>query len=71
VLCVPAYGAAEEGGCGQRLLVGEDLGVGQAAVVVDGDVRVLEAGGLATVAVGVGASGAVVLRSAADTRSTL
>src|SRR6266567_3784859 len=42
--------------CGCGLLVGEDLGVGEAAVVVDGDVDVVPACGAAVVAVRVAAA---------------
>src|SRR5689334_12537765 len=40
VLLVVGAGAAQEGGGGGGAFVGEDLGVGEAAVVVDGDVHV-------------------------------
>ncbi len=48
--------SAEEADCGCGLLVGEDLGVGEAAVVVDGDVDVVPACGAAVVAVRVAAA---------------
>jgi hypothetical protein len=41
VASVEADCALEEAGCGARLFVGEDFGVGKTAVVVDGDVDVL------------------------------
>src|SRR5512135_707905 len=50
------------GGCG--FLVGEDFGVGEAAVVVDGDVDVLPADALMAFAGFVGVGGVVVLLSA-------
>ena len=62
-----AQGAGEEAHSGGRLLVGEHLGVGEAAVVVDGDVDVLVADGVAPLAVLVGVDRVVVLRPAADT----
>ena len=43
VSVVVGDGATEEAGSGRGFLVGEDLGVGEAAVVVDGDVDVLPA----------------------------
>src|SRR5918996_5184407 len=58
--------AAEEAGGSGCLLVGEHFGVGEAAVVVDGDVHVLVADGGAAVAVLVGEGAVVVLGAAAD-----
>jgi hypothetical protein len=54
-------GAPEKDDRGARLLVGEDLGVGQAGGVVDGDVHVLPADRLAALALAVSAPGLVVL----------
>ena len=39
----PGQGPAEKGGAGGRELVGQDLDVGDATVVIDGDVHVLPA----------------------------
>ena len=44
VAAVEGDGAAQEAGSGGCLLVVEDLGVGEAAVVVDGDMNELPAG---------------------------
>ena len=49
VAAVEGDGAAEEADRGCGFLVGEDLGVGEPAVVVDGDVDVLLADRLAPV----------------------
>ena len=66
VAAVEGDGAAEEADRGRCLLVGEHLGVGEAAVVVDGDVDVLLADRPALLAVPVGDGvGCVVLRAAA------
>lgn len=43
VAAVEADGAAEEAGRSRRFLIRQHLGVGEAAVVVDGDVHVLPA----------------------------
>jgi hypothetical protein len=43
VAAIEGDGACEEAGRRDRFLVSEDLGVGEAAVVVDGDVDVLPA----------------------------
>jgi hypothetical protein len=56
-----ADGAGEEAGGGRCCLVGEDFGVGESAVIVDGDVEVLPADAVAAAAGGVGVSGVVVL----------
>ena len=41
-------GSSEERDDGERLVVGQYFGVGQAGAVIDRDVNVLPAGGLAT-----------------------
>src|SRR5665213_3378038 len=50
VTAVKGDGAAEESDRGRRLLVAEHFGVSEAAVVVDGDVDVLPADGVADLA---------------------
>ena len=50
VAAVEGDRTAEEAGRGRGFLVGEDFGVGEAAVVVDGDVHVLPADGACVVA---------------------
>src|SRR5947209_1390813 len=62
---VVAGRAAEEGDSGGRSFVWEDFGVGEAGVIVDGDVDVLPAGGAAVAARAVGASGPVAAGAAA------
>jgi len=62
-------GAAQEAGGGRCFLVGQHLGVGQAAVIVDGDVDELIADRPALAAGGVSPFRVVVLSAAADTRS--
>src|SRR3954453_21599941 len=61
-------GAAQEADGGDRLLVGEDLDVGQAGGVVDRDVHVFPADEVAAVPVGVGAAagGASLARLASE-----
>jgi hypothetical protein len=59
-------GAAEEPDRGGCLFVGEDLGVGEAAVVVDGDVDELPAGLAAQPPGGVEVAAGVVLEPAVD-----
>jgi hypothetical protein len=54
-------GAAEEPDRGERLLVGQDLDVGQAGGIVDGDVHELPADALAAVTVAVDERRVVVL----------
>ena len=54
VAAVEGEGAAEEADGGRGFLVGEHLGVGEAAVVVDGDVDVLPADVPRSLAVAVG-----------------
>ena len=44
MLGVPADSAVKECGAGGGVLTGEDFGVGQARVIVDGDVQVLPPG---------------------------
>jgi hypothetical protein len=58
--------ATQEGDDCYRLLVGQDFGVGEAAVVVDGDVDVLVADCASHAAGFVGVGGVVVLSPAAD-----
>ena len=65
VALVEGDGAVEEAGDGGCLLVVEHLGVGETAVVVDGDVDVLPADSVADVAGPVGVFGVVVLSAAA------
>jgi hypothetical protein len=55
----PGGGAVQEPGAGGRLLVGVDLGVGDAGVVVDGDVDEVEAGSDVLAALVVDVVGAV------------
>jgi hypothetical protein len=57
----------QEADRGCRFFVGQDFGVGEAAVVVDGDVDVLVADGAAAAAGLVDPARVVVLRAAADT----
>src|SRR3990172_227091 len=66
VAAVEADGAAEEAGRGRRLLIGQHLRVGEAAVVVDGDVHVLPADRAPRLASLVGGGRVVVLRASAD-----
>ena len=61
VAAVEGDGAAKECNRGRCLLVREDLGIGEAAVVVDGDVDVLPAGGVVDTACVVGVAAGVVL----------
>src|SRR5947209_8793768 len=55
VAAVKGDGAAQEGDRSCRFLIAEHLGVGETAVVVDGDVDVFPADGVADPAGGVGA----------------
>src|SRR4249920_756609 len=64
VPAVESDGTAEEGGGGACFLVGEYLGVGEAAVVVDSDVDVFVADAVADNAGTVGVFGVVVLAAA-------
>jgi hypothetical protein len=66
VALVEGDGATKEAGRCCRLLVVEDLGVGEAAVVVDGDMDVLVADGVADAAGSVGVAAVVVLPAIAD-----
>ena len=60
-------GAAEEADCGGGSLVGEHFGVGEPAVVVDGDVHVLSADRVVPLALAVGEGRVVMaMRSVAD-----
>jgi len=58
---VEGDGSTEEADDRGRALVGEDFGIGEAAVVVDADVDVLPADGVADDPVAVGAARVVVL----------
>src|SRR5215213_5871675 len=66
VATVEGNGAAEEADRGRGFLVGEDFGVGEAAVIVDGDVDELVADGVASSSGLVDVARVVMLSPAAD-----